>query len=157
MKRTLLTIGIISIICFLLIVRLFSKQHHALEDERAWFANAVGYEFSAHIDSIRMLNETTGRLWCRIGRGHPDASREDSLKALFKEHDMLYMIFKQAGDSITLVLPYANAAVKGDCLQVSSHDNIVRIFHERQQVVSQPLTKTLMGYSRPFFLKRKNR
>lgn len=121
MGKTLLILGIIGLLCFLLVARLLFRQQNVMEAEREWFVKAVRYEFSAKIDSIKMLNENNGRLYCRVTAGNPESHREDSLKRLFKEHDMLYLIFKQSGDSIVFLVPgYAEPLVKGDSVHVSS-------------------------------------
>ena len=70
-------------------IRLFVKQDKQIVSEREWFARSLDYEFSATVDSVRMFNELTGRLWCRITEGDPQVHREDSLKPFFKDHDML--------------------------------------------------------------------
>ncbi len=123
--------------------------------EREWFAKALRYEFSAQVDSVRMLNENTGRLWCRLTSGNPQSHREDSLKRLFKEHDMLYLIFHQSGDSIIFLVPNGNLVAKGDSVRVSSEKNTIQFFREGKQVATDQLSKTLTGFGRPFFLKGK--
>jgi hypothetical protein len=155
MKKTLLIIGGIALLCLLLIVRLFSRQHSSMTDEREWFVKALRYEFSARVDSIRMLNENTGRLWCRVTAGNPQSHREDSLKPMFKEHDMLYLIFKQKGDSILFLVPNANDLSKGDSVRVSSENNTIQFFRDGKPLAKDQLTTTLTGFGRPFFLKKK--
>lgn len=157
MKKTLLTIIGIVLLCGLLTVRLFFRQHSNMGEERVWFAKALRYEFSARVDSIRMFNENTGRLWCTLTDGDPQTHREDSLKRLFKEHDMLYLIFKRSGDSIVFIVPDSKQLAKGDSVRVSSEANTVRFFRDGKQIATDQLTSTLTGYSRPFFLKRKKR
>src|SRR5688572_9760933 len=105
MKKTLLILAGIGLLCFLLIGRLFMKQRSGFSEEREWFAKAVRYEFSAQVVSVELYNENSGKLWCRLTSGNPQIHREDSLKPLFKEHDMLYLIFQQAGDSILFIAP----------------------------------------------------
>src|SRR5688500_3361176 len=100
MKKTLLILGGIGLLCLLLIIRLFLKQDNRMTGERKWFVSALRYEFSAQVDSVRMFNNQTGRLWCRLTSGDPQVDREDSLKRLFKEHDMLYLVFHRSADSI---------------------------------------------------------
>ncbi len=156
MKRTLLILGIIGIVSLALVARLLLKQRDTMEEERDWFVKAVRYEFSAEIDSIKMLNETTGRLYCKVTAGAPKSHREDSLKPLFKEHDMLYLIFKQSGDSIVFLVPEnAKPLAKGDSVHVSSEKNIIEFFRDEKLVTSAPLTNTLTGFGRPFFMKGK--
>ena len=156
MKRTLLIFGAIALLCFLLIVRLFFKQHSDFIDERGWFAKSVRYEFSAKVDSIWMYNEHSGRLRCLLTQGNPKIDREDSLKTLFKDHDMLYLIYERSGDSITFILPeHANLVKIGDSLRVSSQENNIRFFREGKEVVNDPLSDVLTGFGRPFFLRRK--
>jgi hypothetical protein len=155
MKKTLLILGCIGLVCLLLIVRLFFKQDSSMVEERKWFASALRYEFSAHVDSVRMFNESTGRLWCRLTKGDPQVHREDSLKLLFKEHDMLYLIFHKSGDSIIFLVPNGNLVAKGDSVRVSSQDNSIRFFRNGTPVASDELSNTFTGYGRPFFLKGK--
>src|SRR5688572_8731124 len=100
MKKTLLIIGGIGLLCLLLIARLFFKQNSGMDQEREWFDSALRYEFSAEVDSVRMFNKHAGRLWCRLTAGDPQVHREDSLKKSLKGHDMLYLIFHRSGDSI---------------------------------------------------------
>src|SRR5687767_5812278 len=119
MKRTLLILGGIGLVCFLLVVRLFMKQKNNMGDEREWFARELRYEFSAQVDSVLMYNEQTGKLWCRLTSGDPQVYREDSLKRSFKEHDMLYLIFKRSGDSILFIVPNIKLIAKGDSVRVS--------------------------------------
>ncbi len=128
-----------------------------MEDERAWFTEALRYEFSARVDSISMLNEHMGKLWCSVTAGHPQAHREDSLKLLFKEHDMLYLIFKQSGDSIVFLVPNGDLVKKGDSVRVSSKKNSIQFFREGTQVASDAMSNTLTGFGRPFFMKRKKK
>jgi hypothetical protein len=153
MKKTLLILGGIGLLCMLLVVRLFFKQSNSMVEEREWFVKALRYEFSARIDSVRMLNENTGRLWCRVTSGNPQTQREDSLKRSFKEHDMLYLIFHRSADSIIFLVPNGKLVAKGDSVRVSSEKNTIQFFREGKQVDIDQLTTTLTGYGRPFFLK----
>jgi hypothetical protein len=154
MQRTLLTLAVIGLVCFLLIVRLFFRQHNRMTDEREWFAKALQYEFSATVDSIAMYNKNSGRFYATITDGNPRLEREDSLKKLFKQHDMLYLIYKRSANSIVFIVPDVHDAAKGDSMRVSSENNIVRFFRDGKEVSSSPLTKTLTGYGRPWFLKK---
>lgn len=154
MKRTLLIFGGIALLCGLLIVRLFFQQHNGFGSERKWFAKAVRYEFSAIVDSIWMYNEHSGRLRCLLTQGDPQIHREDSLKLLFKEHDMLYLVYQRSGDSITFILPgRANLVAIGDSVRVSSQGNYIRFFSEGRPVVNDSLSDVLTGFGRPFFMK----
>lgn len=155
MKRTLLILGCIALVCVLLVGRLFFKQNSSMTDEREWFVKELRYEFSAQVDSIHMLNEETGKLWCRVTSGNPQSQREDSLKLSFKEHDMLYLIFKQSGDSIVFLIPNGGLVKTGDSVRVSSKENSIQFFRDRKQVASGELSTTLTGFGRPFFLKWK--
>jgi hypothetical protein len=157
MKKTLLIVGGIGLLCVLLVARLFFKQSNSMGEEREWFAKALRYEFSAEVDSIRMLNSHTGRVWCRITAGDPQVHREDSLKAFFKEHDMLYLIFHQSGDSIIFLCPNGNLVAKGDSMRISSEKNSIQFFRDGTQVASHQLSSMLTGFGRPFFLKKKKR
>jgi hypothetical protein len=139
----------------LLVIRLVYNQSNSMDDEREWFAKELRYEFSARIDSIRMFNENTGRLWCRITSGNPQTHREDSLKRHFKEHDMLYLIFHNSGDSIIFLVPEGKLLAKGDSVRVSSAKNAIQFFRDGKQVTADQLSNTLTGFSRPFFLKKR--
>jgi hypothetical protein len=155
MKKTLLIIGGIGLVCFLLIVRLFFKQDTVLTEERKWFATALRYEFSARVDSIRMFNEHTGRLWCSVTSGDPQVEREDSLKRYFQEHDKLYLIFHKSADSIIFIIPNGNLVNKGDSVRVSSKNNSIQFFRDDKLVAKDELSNTLTGFGTPFFLKKK--
>ena len=155
MRKTLLILGGIVLLCVLLVARLFYTQNSSMNDEREWFAKALRYEFSAQIDSVRMLNEQTGRLWCRITSGNPQVYREDSLKQEFKAHDLLYLIFHRSGDSIIFLIPEGKLVAKGDSVRVSSEKNIIQIFRGGEIVNSHRLADVLTGFSRPFFLRSK--
>jgi hypothetical protein len=155
MKKTLLILAGIFLFCLLLIVRLFFKQHSGMTEEREWFVKALRYEFSAKVDNVRMFNEHTGRLWCRVTSGDPQTHREDSLKPLFKEHDMLYLIFKRSADSIIFIIPNGDLVAKGDSVHVSSKENSIQFFRNGRQVATDELSNTLTGFGRPFFLKGK--
>lgn len=157
MKKTLLILGGIGLVCFLLVVRLFMKQNNSMEEEREWFARELRYEFSAQVDSVLMFNESTGKLWCRLTSGDPQIHREDSLKRLFKEHDMLYLIFNRSGDSIVFIVPNIKLIAKGDSVCVSSEKNTVLFFRDKKQVIAEQLSTTLTGFGRPFFLKEKKK
>lgn len=155
MKKTLLVIGGIGLLCLLLVARLLFRQNNGMTDEREWFAKALRYEFSARVDSIRMFNEHTGRLWCLLTSGSPQTHREDSLKPLFKQHDMLYLIFHRSADTVIFIIPNGNQVAKGDSVHVSSQQNTIRFFREGKQVATDQLSNTLTGYGRPFFMKKK--
>jgi len=155
MKRTLLILGGIGLLCVLLVGNAFFQQSTGMDNEREWFVRGLRYEFSAQVDSIRMFNENTGRLWCRVTSGNPQTHREDSLKRAFQEHDRLYLIFHHAGDSIIFIIPNAKEVAIGDSVRVSSSENSIRFFRDGEPVASDHLSHTLTGYSRPFFLKRK--
>jgi len=156
MKRTILILGGIAMLMLLLMARVLFHQKSSATDERKWFVKALGYEFSARVDSVWMFNQNSGRLRCLLTMGDPQIDREDSLKRLFKHHDMLYLIFKRCADSITFVLPnHANLVAKGDSVRVSSRENRIAFFRVGQQVATDSLTETLTGFSRPFFLKWK--
>jgi hypothetical protein len=155
MKKTLLIIGGIGLLCFLLVVRLFFRQNSLQRDERKWFADALRYEFSAQVDSIRMFNEETGRLWCRITAGDPQVEREDSLKPYFKEHGKLYLIFHKSADSIIFIIPNGHLVKKGDSVRVSSKNNSIQFFRDKKLVANDELSNTLTGFGTPFFLKKK--
>jgi hypothetical protein len=154
-KRTLLVIGAIGVVCALGVVRMFFKQENSMTQEREWFVKGLRYEFSARVDSIAMYNEHAGLLSCRVTAGDPKTYREDSLKRSFKMHDMLYLIFRHSGDSITFIVPDAKDLEKGDSVRVSSANNSIEFFREGTLVTSDKLSKTLTGFGRPFFLKRK--
>ena len=153
MKKSLLILGVIGLVCFLLVARLFFRQNNRMTTEREWFAGALRYEFSAKVDSVRMFNANTGRLWCRITAGDPQVHREDSLKQSFKDHDMLYLIFHRSADSIIFIVPNGNLVAKGDSVRVSSRKNTIQFFREGKQVATDELSNTLTGFGRPFFLK----
>jgi len=153
MKKSLLILGVIGLVCFLLVARLFFRQNNRMTSEREWFAGALRYEFSAKVDSVRMFNANTGRLWCRITSGDPQVHREDSLKQSFKDHDMLYLIFHRSADSIIFIVPNGNLVAKGDSVRVSSRTNTIQFFREGKQVATDELSNTLTGFGRPFFLK----
>ena len=155
MKKTLLIVGGIGLLCLLLVVRLVFKQHSGMTGEREWFVKGVRYEFSAQVDSIRMFNENTARLWCRITAGNPQSHREDSLKQYFKENDMLYLIFRHSGDSIIFIIPNGKTVAKGDSVRVSSEANSIQFFRDGKEVATDHLSNTLTGFGRPFFMKRK--
>jgi hypothetical protein len=156
MKKSLLILGGIGLLMFLLIIRLFFRQASHMTEEREWFASALRYEFSAQVDSVWMLNKTTGKLWCRVtGGASPQVDREDSLKRSFKEHDMLYLIFHKSADSIVFLVPYGNLVAKGDSVTVSSQKNNIQFFRDGNRTVDAQLSKTLTGFGRPFFLKGK--
>lgn len=151
-KKWIILVGI-PLVCLLLIVRLFFRQDSRMGEEREWFATALRYEFSAQVDSVRMFNAHTGRLWCRLTAGDPQVHREDSLKRSFKEHDMLYLVFHRSADSIIFIVPNGNLVAKGDSVRVSSQQNTIQFFREGTQVTTDRLSNTLTGYGRPFFLK----
>jgi len=155
MKKTLLILGGIGLLCILLVVRLVFKQRSGMSEEREWFTKALRYEFSAQVDSVWMLNQNTGKIWCRLTSGDPKIHREDSLKRLFKQHDMLYLIFHRSGDSIIFLVPNGKLVLKGDSVRVSSEGNTIQFFRDKKQVVTDQLSTTLIGYGRPFFLKKK--
>lgn len=156
MKKAILIILGIGLLCALLIARLVFKQRGGMIDERAWFVKALRYEFSARVDTVVMFNQHSGRLRCVLKEGDPQIHREDSLKKLFKHHDMLYLIFKRSGDSITFVLPdHADLVNKGDSVQVSSRENRIEFFRDGEPITTGSLTETLTGFSRPFFFKKK--
>jgi hypothetical protein len=156
MKKTLLILGGIALVCALLIGRLLFKERDNFNDEREWFAKALRYEFSAKVDTVWMFNEHTGRLRCLLTTGDPQIDREDSLKRLFKKHEMLYLIFKRSADSIIFILPeHANLVAKGDSVRVSSQANTIQFFRDGKQVAADPLSATFTGYGRPFFRKKK--
>lgn len=154
MKKTLLIIGGIGLLCLLLIIRSFYRQDSRMTEEREWFVSALRYEFSARVDSVRMFNEHTGRLWCRLTVGDPQVGREDSLKSSFKEHDMLYLIFHRSADSVIFLVPNGNLVAKGDSVRVSSQKNTIHFFRDGEQVATDQLSNTLTGFGRPFFLKK---
>jgi hypothetical protein len=157
MKRNLLVLAGIALVCGLLFIRLLFRQNSAQQDERDWFVQQVRYEFSAVVDSVRMLNKHTGRLWCRVTSGDPKVHREDSLKRYFKEHDMLYLVIEQSGDTVTFLVPFADLVLKEDSVSVSSRNNSIRFFRDDQKVADERLSETLTGFGKPFFLKRKDR
>ena len=155
MKKTLLILGGIALLCMLLIARLLFVQNSGMTEERAWFTKELRYEFSAQVDCVWMFNENAGRLRCLITSGDPQVHREDSLKKLFKKHDMLYLIYKRSADSITFILPnLVNLVSRGDSVRVSSSENTIQFFRAGKQVATGSLSVTLTGFSRPFFLKK---
>jgi hypothetical protein len=158
MKKTLLILGPIALVCGLLVVRLLFKQKNSFTSEREWFANALRYEFSARVDTVWMYNQHSGKLRCILTAGDPQIHREDSLKKKFREHDMLYLVYQRSGDSILFILPHqANQIAIGDSVRVSSQNNSIQFFRGGKLVVSELLTNSLTGFGRPFFLKKKKR
>ncbi|MFN8335978.1 MAG: hypothetical protein U0U09_12695 [Cyclobacteriaceae bacterium] len=146
MKQGLLILGAIAILSVLLIARIVVVHQKRLGDEEKWFAQSLGYEFSAEIDSVKMYNSNGGRVWARITAGSPKVYREDSLKNYFKQHGMMYFIFDQSGDSICFILQYANRLTLGDSVRISSSQDKVTIFHEGKSVAQEPLSKSVVGY-----------
>ena len=124
-----------------------------MAEEREWFVKALRYEFSAEVDSVRMFNKNAGKLWCHLTSGDPQVHREDSLKRSFKEHDMLYLIFKRSADSIVFQVPNAHFIEKGDSLWVSSEKNTIEFYRKKRKVATDRLSTTLTGFGRPFFMK----
>lgn len=156
MNKTLQIIIGIALVCALLIARLIFKQKSDFENEREWFAKAVGYEFSATVDTVWTYNNHSGKLRCVLTQGDPQIHREDSLKRKFKEHDMLYLVYKRSGDTILFIFPdRANLIAKGDRVEVSSSQNKIQFFRDGKLVVSDSLSHALTGFGRPFFLKQK--
>lgn len=158
MKKTLFILGAIALLCLLLVVRLFMKQKSGMDEEQEWFVKALRYEFTARVDSVKMINVNNARLWCHITSGNPQPYREDSLKTFFKEHDMLYLIFRHSGDSILFIVPeQGKQIIKGDSVVVSSRQNSIQYFRNGKQFMNGPLTETLTGFGRPFFMKKKKK
>ena len=156
MKRTVFILIGIGLLLLLLTARWLFHQKSSVTDERKWFVKALRYEVSAQVDSVLMFNQNSGRLRCLLTTGDPQISREDSLKRLFKQHDMLYLIFRRSTDSITFVLPnHASLVAKGDSVRVSSRENSIQFFRAGKPVVTDSLSETLTGFSRPFFAKKK--
>lgn len=156
MKKTVLILAGLALLCALLIARLFFKQKGGFETEREWFAQAVRYEFSATVDTVWMYNDHSGKLRCVLTQGDPQIHREDSLKRMFKEHDMLYLVYHRSGDTILFILPdRADLVATSDSVRVSSSNNKIQFFREGKLVVSDSLTQVLTGFGRPFFLKSK--
>jgi len=156
MKKTLLILGGIALLCALLVVRLLFKQNSGFTGEREWFAKALRYEFSAQVDTVWMFNNNGGRLRCLLTEGDPQIHREDSLKPMFQEHDMLYLIYERSADSIIFILPeHADRVAKGDSVRVSSQRNSIQFFRAGKLTASDSLSDALTGFGRPFFMKRK--
>jgi hypothetical protein len=156
MKKTLLILGGIALVCALLVFRLIFNQQSNFLTERQWFVKSVRYEFSARVDTIWMFNVNAARLRCVLTEGDPQIHREDSLKRQFNEHDMLYLIYKRRGDSITFVLPgHASKVAIGDSLRVSSKRNSIQFFRKGKLVASDSITMVLTGYGTPSFLRKK--
>lgn len=156
MKKTLLILGCIALVCGLLIIRLFFRQQSSFVSEREWFAKSLRYEFSAKVDTVWKFNEQTGRLRCLVTEGNPQIHREDSLKPMFKEHDMLYLIYQRSGDSIIFIIHnHANLVAAGDSVRVSSRNNSIQFFRDGKQLAIDSLSDALTGFGRPFFMKRK--
>lgn len=155
MKKVLFIVAGILLLCVALIAWNFSAQHSGMIEEREWFAKALRYEFSARVDSIRMFNAHSGRLQCHLTSGDPQVHREDSLKSLFKAHDMLYLIFRRSADTITFIIPNGDLVAIGDSVRVSSKNNSIQFFRYGKQVATDSLTNTLTGFGRPFFMKRR--
>jgi hypothetical protein len=156
MKKTWLVLGGIALVCGLLVFRVIFLQQSNFMSEREWFVKGVRYEFSARVDTVFMYNENSGRLRCILTAGNPQIDREDSLKTLFKDHDMLYLIYQRDDDSITFIMPnHANHVAKGDSVRVSSQRNYIHFFRNGKPVVTDSLTETLTGYGTPFFLRKK--
>ncbi len=153
LKKTLLVVGGIALVCLLLFGRLLFSERSSKIGEREWFVKSLRHEFSARVDSVYMFNVSTGRLWCRLTAGNPQVYREDSLKRLFKEHDMLYLIFHRSADSIIFIVPNGNLVAKGDSVRVSSQQNIIQFFRSGKPVATDSLSNSLTGWGRPFFLK----
>ncbi|MDZ4714891.1 MAG: hypothetical protein SH819_05420 [Cytophagales bacterium] len=154
MKKTLLILGGIALLMGLLFARLVFRDRSTLINERHWFAHALRYEFSAQVDSVRMFNQHTARLWCRITAGDPQTYREDSLKRYFKKHDMLYLIFHRSGDSIIFIVPNGELVAPGDSVRVSSQKNTIQFFRAGKHVAADSLSAALTGFGRPFFMKK---
>jgi hypothetical protein len=155
-KKTFLILGGVALLCALLIARKLFRERTGFIRERKWFAKAIGYEFSAEVDTVWMYNEHSGRLRCLLTEGDPQIDREDSLKKSFKKHDMLYLIYQRSADSIIFILPdHANRVAKGDSVRVSSQRNSIQFFREGKQVAVDSLSNVLTGFGRPFFLKKK--
>lgn len=155
-RKTILILGGIALVCVLLIARILFTNQSEMTDERHWFVKGLRYEFSAQVDSVWMFNANSGRLWCRLTAGNPQINREDSLKRLFKEHDMLYLIFHRSADSIIFIMPdHAGSIARGDSLHISSKHNSIQVFRDGTPVISDSLSNVLTGYARPFFMKKK--
>jgi hypothetical protein len=155
MKRTLNILVSVGLVSLLLFIRLLFSQQADKQDERHWFAKALRYEFSAQVDSVQMLNAHIGKYWCRITEGNPEVNREDSLKRFFKDHDMLYLIFHRSGDSINFVISKGDLLAKGDSVRFSSKQNTIAFFRAGQSIGVDSLSASLIGYSKPFFMRRK--
>lgn len=155
MKKTILILIGVGLLMILLIARLIFQQTNHNDDERKWFAKELGYEFTARVDTVWIFNENAGRLRCVLITGDPQIEREDSLKRFFKQYDMLYLIFKRSADSIYFMLPEnIKLVARGDSVRVSSRENSIEFFREGKPLMTDSLTETLTGYSRPFFMKR---
>ncbi len=155
MKRTWLILGGIALVWCLLVANLLYQQRTGMIAEREWFARELHYEFSAQVDSIVMLNKYSGKLWCRVtGGDDPRIEREDSLTSSFKEHDMLYLIFKKSGDMIIFITPSGDQLEVGDSVHVSSETNTIQFFRSGKSVTADKLSRTLTSFGRPFFMKR---
>lgn len=158
MKRTILIFIGVGLLMLLLIARLIFKQISDDDDERKWFVKELGYEFTARVDTVWIFNANAGRLRCVLTHGDPQIEREDSLKRHFKQHDRLFLIFKRSADSLYFMLPEKIKLVaQGDSVRVSSRENSISFFREGKPLMTDSLTETLIGYSRPFFMKREKR
>jgi hypothetical protein len=145
MKRWIIGIAI-TLVLFALVARLIIKGFRNRGNERKWYVENLNYNFSAEIDSIRLLNKKGfGFIICHPTNGNFNISVEDSLVRHLKHHKRMRFLTRARGGNVEFISGNADQYLRGDSVCINSENNKILIYRKGNKVYDNELIASIRG------------
>lgn len=143
MTRKIIWIATITVL-ILLTVRMFAHHVNGVRNEKVWYLEQLGFEFSGELDSAGW----PGRVLFHVTGGHLDTEKESEIKEQLKYNGMLDLLLYEDNGKLDLVIPDPHHYLPGDSLYLNSKLKVVRFYRDGKLLGEHDLVKSLRG--RPF-------
>jgi hypothetical protein len=141
MKRWLIILTT-SVIFLFLVARLVIKGYSDGEDERRWYIQQLGFEFSGRVDTVIMKTKYQGLIVFHVTDGNVDKAREDRLnEQLVHNHRIRFLTFRQK-DQIQFSSKIAYQYLPGDSVCVNTQQNQVVMYRKGKRISGYPVMES---------------
>ncbi len=142
-----LTIGFVILALLLLAARALYIHVDSAENERPHYVKALGFRFSASVDSMKVFSRTNGLIYFHATAGELNLSTEDRVNQKLKFNASLRFILPVAGKLAFHSRDLTNYHLH-DSLVINTDVDKIFIFRHGRRAAQSELSKAL---SRRFF------
>lgn len=143
MKKWIIWTGVICVLTFLTL-RMFSRHVTGVKNEKVWYMNELGFEFSGRLDN----DDSPGKVLFRVTGGQLNSERESTVNEQLQYNGMLDLLLYRSDGRIDLMIVDPHNYVTGDSLYLNSRLKVVRFYRYGKLLGEHDLMKSLRG--RPF-------